>query len=318
MNDDLIIKELSKRFGYLEYMVERYFKLFGKEHTIKLLEANEANFFPSIRLNTLKIDPIKLKTRLEKKGFQLKHIPWTDYGYWVTKSKYPLGATTEYLLGYYYLQQAVSMIPAQVLDPIPEDIVIDMCAAPGGKTTHIAQLMKNKGIILALDIDPKRIKSLKFNLGRCGVKNTIGINLNALELEKIGIKADKILLDAPCTGEGLICFDPSRKKSRKMEDILFCSVRQEKLLQVAIKCAKKGGTIVYSTCSIAPEENEFVINSVLKDNNIEILDLNMSYGKEGLTDAFGLKLDPNLIKCKRFYPHFHRTEGFFICKMRKR
>jgi len=178
--------------------------------------------------------------------------------------------------------------------------------------------MKNKGVILAFDINLERMKSLKFNLGRCGVKNTIGINLNALELEKIRIKADKILLDAPCTGEGLICFDPSRKKSRKLEDILFCSTRQEKLLKIAFKCVKKGGIIVYSTCSIAPEENELVINSVLKENKVEILDLNISYGKEGLTNAFGLELDPNLVKCKRFYPHFHRTEGFFICKMRKR
>ncbi len=318
MDDELIIKELSKKFGYLEYMVERYFKLFGKEQTIKLLEANEAKFYPSIRLNTLKMDPLKLKRRLEKKGFQLKHIPWTNYGYWITKSKYPLGATPEYLLGYYYVQQAVSMIPAQVLEPTPKDIVIDMCSAPGGKTTHLAQLMKNKGVILAFDINPKRMKSLRYNLERCGVKNTIGFNLNALEIEKIGIKADKILLDAPCTGEGLICFDPSRKKSRKLEDIVFCSNRQKNLLQVAIECVKRDGIIVYSTCSIAPEENEFVINSLLMEKKVEILDLNISFGKEGLTSAFGLKLDPNLIKSKRFYPHFHRTEGFFICKMRKR
>ncbi|MFX0138019.1 MAG: NOL1/NOP2/sun family putative RNA methylase [Candidatus Hodarchaeota archaeon] len=318
MDDELIIKELSKKYGYLEYMVDRYFKLFGKEQTIKLLEANEAHFFPSIRLNNLKIDPLKLKRRLEKKGFQLKNIPWTDYGFWITKSKYPLGATPEYLLGYYYIQQAVSMIPAQVLDPSPEDIIMDMCAAPGGKTTHIAQLMKNEGVILAFDINPKRMKSLRSNLERCGVKNTIGFNMDALEIEQIGIKADKILLDAPCTGEGLICFDPTRKKSRNLEDISFCSDRQKNLLRVAIKCVKKGGIIIYSTCSIAPEENEFVINSVLKDNKVEILDLNIKFGKEGLIDAFGSKLDPNLIKCKRFYPHFHRTEGYFICKMRKR
>ncbi|MHA1297851.1 MAG: NOL1/NOP2/sun family putative RNA methylase [Candidatus Helarchaeota archaeon] len=317
MENKSIIKELSETYGYVEYMIERYFKLFGKKQTIELLKANEAKFYPSIRFNTLKIDPLKLKKRLENKGFRLKQIPWIDYGFWVTKGKFPLGATTEYLLGYYYIQRSVSMIPALVLNPTKNDLVIDMCAAPGGKTTHLAQIMGNQGVILAFDINRRRMKSLRSNLARCGIKNTIGFVKDALELKNLGIRADKILLDAPCTGEGLICFDPSRKKSRDLKDVLFCADRQIKLLRVAIDCLKKDGIIVYSTCSIAPEENEFVINSILKEKKISILNINLEYGREGLIEAFNKKLDPDLIKSKRFYPHIHRTEGFFICKLRK-
>lgn len=318
MDDELIIKELSKRFGYLEYMVERYFKLFGKEQVIELLNANESNFFPSIRTNTLKIDPMELKNRLEIKGFKLKKIPWNDYGFWIEAGRYPIGASTEYLLGYYYVQKVASMIPAQELDPAPNEIIIDMCAAPGGKTTQLAQIMENKGIILAFDINRERIKSLRSNLSRCGVENTIAFLKDALELEQIGIQADKILLDAPCTGEGLICFDHTRKTSRKLEDILFCSNLQQKLLQVAINIVKRGGDIVYSTCTISPEENEFVIQSILRENKVSIMDLNINFGEPGLIEAFEKKLDPSLAKCKRFYPHLHGIEGFFICKMRKR
>lgn len=317
MDNKSIIKKLSKNFGYLEYMIERYFKLFGKEQAINFLKAIEANFLPSIRFNTLKNDPLKLKKRLENKGFQLRKIPWIEYGFWVEKGKYPLGATTEYLLGYYYIQRAASMIPALELSPDPTDIVIDMCAAPGGKTTHLAQLMGNEGVILAFDINRERMKSLRSNLSRCGVKNTIIFRTDALKLEQIGIQADKILLDAPCTGEGLICFDPTRKKSRKLDDILFCSNIQQELLRVAVKCTKRGGIIIYSTCAIAPEENEFVIQSIIEEKKISLLDLNINFGEPGLIEIFGSKLDPNLVKCKRMYPHLQGTEGFFICKMRK-
>ncbi|MHA1377687.1 MAG: NOL1/NOP2/sun family putative RNA methylase [Candidatus Helarchaeota archaeon] len=318
MENKTLIRKLSKTYGYLEYMIERYFKLFGKEETIKLLKANDSKFFPSIRTNTLKIEPPILKKKLEKKGFRLKQIPWIDYGFWIVKGKLPLGATTEYLLGYYYIQQAASMLPAKILNPNPTDLVIDMCAAPGGKTSHLAQIMRNNGVILAFDINFKRMKSLKSNISRCGIKNTIGYVMDSLKLEEIEISANKVLLDAPCTGEGLICFDSSRKKSRTLNDIKICSIKQEELLRIAIKCTKKGGTIVYSTCSIAPEENEIVINEILRDNSVNIEKTGINFGSEGLIEVFGKKLNPDLRMCKRFYPQTHGTEGFFICKLKKR
>jgi 16S rRNA C967 or C1407 C5-methylase (RsmB/RsmF family) len=150
-----------------------------------------------------------------------------------------------------------------------------------------------------------------------GVSNTVLYRMDASNFSNFGIKVDKILLDAPCTGEGLIPFDRKRKTSRKYEDILFCSNIQVKLLEEAIKCVKNDGIIVYSTCSIAPEENELVIDRFLKNENLKILDLGLDFGDPGLTEFFGNKVDQSLIKARRFYPHKTGTQGFFICKLKK-
>ncbi len=313
-------KNLAKEYGYTTYLVERYIDLFGLEETIKLLEANERKPFPSIRCNTLRV-PIKtFEKRMKDRQFTLKKIPYIIHGYQVLKSKYPLGATPEYLLGFYYIQGTASMIPVYVLDPQPGELVIDACAAPGGKTTQIAQLMKNKGTIIAVDLKLNRLKSLCSNLSRCNVRNTIVLHTDARKLPTLGVKADKVLLDAPCTGEGLICIDPSRKTSRKMEDIHWCSSLQKELLTAAIKATKTGGHLVYSTCSIAPEENEEVIQYVLEKEQlgVEVEDTGLEIGENGLIKAFGKTFDLSLSLAKRFYPHKHTTEGFFFCLLKKK
>jgi len=179
--------------------------------------------------------------------------------------------------------------------------------------------MDNKGVILAVERSRERLRALRSNLSRLGVEIAVVLKWDARFLGKLEIKADKVLLDAPCSGEGLTPIDPSRRVKTKFEDLTRFSKIQEELLMVAYNIAKQGGTIVYSTCSIAPEENEFVINSVLErlKGKLKVAPLNIGYGEKGYTRIFGYELDPSLEYCRRFYPHKHGCEGFFICKLVK-
>ncbi|MFW9820610.1 MAG: RsmB/NOP family class I SAM-dependent RNA methyltransferase [Candidatus Thorarchaeota archaeon] len=299
-------------------MVDRYIQILGLEQTIRYLEANELPLTPSIRTNTLKITPSNLKKKLEKKGFELEPIEWVSYSYNVLKAPYNLGSTHEFLQGYYYLQNVASMLPAIVLNPKSSDTVVDMCAAPGSKASHLAQLMNNKGKLILIDKYKNRIPALEVNLRRLGIINSLVLNFNSINLPKLKIKADKILLDAPCTGEGLIRQDRNRKRSKKVSDIEKMSSIQKKLLQAGLKSLKPSGKLLYSTCSIGPEENEMVINDILKREKIySILEMNESYGVEGLTNVYGKSLCEDLKHSQRLYPHIHDTIGFFLCLIQR-
>ncbi|MFX1295342.1 MAG: RsmB/NOP family class I SAM-dependent RNA methyltransferase [Promethearchaeota archaeon] len=313
-----MIKKLCETYGYKEYMIKRYLKLFGKDQIKDFLEGNEQKLLPSIKVNTLKISKEALNKKLADKGFELEPIPSIPDAYYIRKAPFSIGATTEYLLGYYYIQRIASMIPLLILNVTSQDIVVDMCAAPGGKTIQIAQAMNNQGVILALDLNRQRMKSLRSNISRCGVKNVIAIRMDAADLDELHIKnISKILIDAPCSGSGLIPVDSKRKTSRIYEDITFCASIQMKLIKTAINSLEQGGELVYSTCSIEPEENEYIIEAALKQGNIEVIDLDIQLGEPGLTEVFGRKLSPHLKKAKRFYPFLQKTIGFFICKLKK-
>ena len=300
-------------------MIERYIEFLGFEETIKLLEANEKPLKPSIRVNTLKIGTDELKKRLESKGFTLDPIKWGPIGFTILKATHNLGSLHEYLQGYYYLQNVVSMLPSIILNPKPNEVVIDMCAAPGGKATHLAQIMDNQGTLVLIERNRKRIPALEVNLHRMGIMNSIVINHDAINIERLNIKADKILLDAPCTGEGLIRQDKSRKQSKTLKDIKKMASVQKRLLSAGLNALKPGGNLLYCTCSIAPEENEEVINQILKNNsNFIINEIKDKFGAKGLTDVYGKKLIYDIKKAQRFYPHIHDTIGFFICLISKR
>jgi len=299
-------------------MIDRYLQFLGKKQTEKLLEANERPLLPSIRINTLKITSEELSKKLKAKGFELEPIDGISDGFNILNEPMNLGSLHEYLQGYFYLQNKASMLPAIILDPKPKEIVIDMCAAPGSKATHLAQLMRNKGSLILIDFNRKRIPALEMNIRRMGVINSVIMNLNAIKLPLLNIKADKILLDAPCTGEGLIIQDPTRKTSKSMKDIEKMAKIQRRLLEAGLKSLKNKGILLYSTCSIAPEENEFVINSVLQDKpDFSIVKINVQYGVEGFSKIFGITLLKGLKLAQRLYPHLHNTIGFFICLIQK-
>ncbi|MFX1488406.1 MAG: RsmB/NOP family class I SAM-dependent RNA methyltransferase [Promethearchaeota archaeon] len=316
-NKDFIHK-LAEQYGYLPYMIERYIEFLGVDGTQNLLEANESPLTPTIRVNTLKIDANNLKKRLEQKNFKFKTNEWIPYGFEVIREPLNLGSTHEFLQGYYYLQNIASMLSSIILNPYQTDNVVDMCAAPGSKATHLAQLMQNKSTLILIEKNRNRIPALEVNLRRMGITNSIVINTNAINLPKINIKADKILLDAPCTGEGLIRQDPERKKSRTLKDIEKMALIQEKLLKAGLKALSSGGLLLYCTCSIAPEENELVVDNTLNQlKGYNIVKISEDYGVDGLTEVYGQNLNDSLKYSQRLYPHLHNTIGFFYCLIQK-
>ncbi|MEM4263820.1 MAG: RsmB/NOP family class I SAM-dependent RNA methyltransferase [Candidatus Woesearchaeota archaeon] len=268
----------------------------------------------SLRVNTLKISHQELLRRLKSLGVLLEKIPFTRHGYYY-RSRFSLGAITEFFLGYFYLQEAAAQLPVELLDPKPEEIVLDMCAAPGGKTTQIAQLMKNKGVVIALEKQKHRLTSLKSSLERTGVSNTIAYRLDANKVGTLGVEFDKVLLDAPCSGNFVTDRNWFNKKSiegiQKMVDL------QKTLIENALSVLKKGGVLVYSTCSLEPEENELNMEWMLDNFKVIIEKTNLKVGDDGLTNVFGQKLNPYISNCRRFWPNKTKTEGFFIARVRK-
>jgi NOL1/NOP2/sun family putative RNA methylase len=189
-----------------------------------------------------------------------------------------------------------------------------MAASPGGKTTHIAQLVHNEGLIVAIEKDPLRMPGLRANLGRCGVRNAALFEMDALEVGRLDLKADKVLLDAPCTGEGVIAKDRTRKTSRELADIIFCAGQQRELIDAACTVLKPGGTLVYSTCSYAPEEDEQVVDYAIKKHGMKVEPI--PYGSPAITSFGSLKFNQEVANARRMYPHIHRTTGFFVARLR--
>jgi NOL1/NOP2/sun family putative RNA methylase len=203
-----------------------------------------------------------------------------------------------------------------VLDPKEGDLVLDKAASPGSKTTQIAQCMNNKGIIVALDNDRKRIESLQNNLERLSVINAIILKKDARFADDLKIKFDKILLDAPCSGN--FCIEKDYFAKRSINDLYQKSKVQKELLNAGIKCLQKGGVLVYSTCSLEPEEDEMVIDSILKEHpEMKLEKINVSTGDEGCVVVFEKELDSSLSNTRKLWPHKTGTEGFFIAKLRK-
>jgi len=267
----------------------------------------------SIRVNTLKISKEKLIEKLE--NFEIREIPWYEHGLWV---KEEISKTLEYYMGYYHIQEAGSMIPPLFLDPSPDSIVIDACAAPGSKTTQIAMMMENNGMIIANDINIKRIRALVHNVQKAGAMNVVITNYDARRLQNIGIKADYILLDAPCTASGKIIKKEDIAKKWRYHRVMEMSRKQKKMIEAAYHALKKDGVLVYSTCSIEPEENEEVIDFALRNFNFEIEENRIKGLKirRGIKEWDGKKYE-GAEKCARIWPQDNETEGFFICRLRK-
>ena len=196
-----------------------------------------------------------------------------------------------------------------------------MASAPGGKTTHIAALMKNTGMILANDANKERCKAVVGNLHRLGITNTVICTHDGRHLAKVMTGFDRVLLDAPCSGSGVISKDPSAKTSKDDKDIHLCSHLQKELILAAIDCldhkSSTGGYLVYSTCSILPEENEAVVDYVLRKRHCKLVSTGLDFGVEGFTKYREQRYHPSMGLCRRYYPHTHNMDGFFVAKIKK-
>ena len=207
------------------------------------------------------------------------------------------------------------------LAPQVNERVLDMASAPGGKTTHIAALMNNTGMVLANDANKDRCKAVVGNCHRLGITNTVISNYDGRKLPKIMTGFDRVLLDAPCSGTGVISKDESAKLSKDDQDIHLCSHLQKQLILAAVDCldhkSKTGGYLVYSTCSVLPEENENVVDYVLRKRHVKLVPTGLDFGVEGFTKYREKRYHPSMNLCKRYYPHTHNMDGFFVAKIKK-
>jgi NOL1/NOP2/sun family putative RNA methylase len=293
------------------------------EKYIEIMQIPPVN---SIRCNTIKISIEALKKRLHEKGWKIEQ-PWKSNPevMLITSDLMPgeLGRSLEHLLGYYYVQELSSMLPIIALKPKPNELLLDICSSPGSKTTQAAAEMNNTGTIIANDLNIPRIQILASNLERCGVTNTVITRTDGVflcqKLKSLNYKFDKILIDAPCSGEGTLRSTPKTALMWNPHTIHSLSKLQKKLVRATIEILKVGGEFVYSTCTHAPEENEAVISTILNEfPNIKIEKIILPINcRPGITKWNEEEYSKEVTQACRIYTQDNNTEGFFLAKFKK-
>lgn len=300
------IRRISVLYSHPEWMVKRWIEEYGLDFTEALCNANNQKPHISIRINTLKTTKKEVMQLLTKQGIEFSESKITDSAL-ILKKGNPINEL--FNKGMYTIQDEASILVSEILNPEPDEIIADVCAAPGGKTTHIAELMKNRGKIFALDIHPRRLELINQISERLGVQIIETILQDATEVnENLVEKCDRVLVDAPCTGLGVIRKKPDIKWTREEGDLFKLAELQRRILTNSSKYVKPGGRLVYSTCTLNRHENEDVIKEFLKNhNNFEIDPIHV------------IKQDLDIKKKGYIYlfPHIHRTDGFFIASFRR-
>ncbi|CDF32262.1 unnamed protein product [Chondrus crispus] len=320
---DALRETICTCFGYNEELAEMLMDVFPGADIVDFMEASESPRPLTIRTNTLKTRRRQLAEALITRGMNVDPIDkWSAVGLVVYDSSVPVGATPEYLAGHYMIQSASSFLPVVALAPQQNERVIDMAAAPGGKTSYIGAVMKNTGTLVANDLKRGRIKSLVSNIHRLGLKNAVVSNYDGLQIPKIfGHSFDRALLDAPCSGSGIISHDAAVKMNRRRKDVENTTRIQKELILAAIDSvnskSKTGGYIVYSTCSVLVEENEAVVDYALRKRDVKVVEAGISFGVPGFTKMRKHRFHPSLTNSRRIYPHIHNLDGFFVCKLKK-
>ncbi len=301
--------------------IYNYFSsLYGKDSADRYLAFIDRDPAQYIRVNTAKISKDELVNILQSK-YQIKTQPIPEFAkvLKIIEGNERIGKTFEHVLGFYYIQSLSSMMPPLVLDPSENDIVMDLCGAPGSKSTQLAEMMNNRGTLLINEIDNERIKSLVFNLERMGAMNASVIHSKGEILSKVyNDHFTKVLVDAPCSGLGIIQKKGEVSNWWSLEHVDRLQHLQTRLLVAAIKMAKVGAEIVYSTCTLSIEENELVIDKILEKYPVELLDVHLPIPtRKAFTEYEGKQLNPELKKAIRILPWEIDSDGFFLVKMRK-
>ncbi len=303
-------------------LLERLELLYSGTKLKQVLQAFLNKPLPSFRANTIKVSTEEVEKSLSQLGFILEKVRWYPDAFILTnKSIRELTETDLYKNGMLYIQNLSSMIPSIVLDPKPDEKILDIAAAPGSKTTQIAALMKNTGELTANDLSYKRLFKLRENLKQMGVTNAKVLNLPGESFWKqLPEYFDKTLVDVPCSMEGRIkSDDPKTYQDWSTKKIKQLSKLQKYLLRSAISATRVGGTIVYSTCTLSPEENEAVIDWAIKKTpeslTVEKITLSNLPLQKGLT-SWKKKQFERTTDCARIIPS-QVMEGFFIAKIHK-
>ncbi len=304
-----------------------------------LVALNDSSAKPlrkSIRVNTLKCTVEEVKAWAKGKNWTLESVPWCSEGFYIDRADrdQALGKDLLHLFGCFYMQEAASMLPAALLDPKPGEVILDMSAAPGSKTTQIADRMEGRGVLIANDVQEKRIWSLITNLQRSGV-------MNEVVTRKVGQwfagnmteRFDRVLCDAPCTAQGTVRKDSDSLDYCSMDNIGKMAKLQRELLESAVHACKVGGRIVYSTCTLTPEENEEVVLSILNKFSTQlvlvdprqILECDFSQAvkdsikvQDSFKDSRSPNPSPHPQPLLRLWPQTYDTEGFFCAVIEKR
>lgn len=320
---DALREAVCECFGYNEELTEMLMDVFPNADIVDFMEASESPRPLTIRTNTLKTRRRELAEALITRGMNVDPIDkWSSVGLVVYDSSVPVGATPEYLAGHYMIQSASSFLPVVALAPQQNERIVDMAAAPGGKTSYIGAVMRNTGTLVANDLKKDRIKSLVANIHRLGLRNTVVSNYDGLQIPKVfGHCFDRALLDAPCSGTGIISHDPAVKMNRRRKDLENTTRIQKELILAAIDSvnskSRTGGYIVYSTCSVLVDENEAVIDYALRKRDVKVVESGISFGVPGFTRMRQHRFHPTLEHARRIYPHIHNLDGFFVCKLKK-
>ena len=299
------IDYLAIKYSYDKWMIRNWMIHFGREFTEELLEANSQRPSIYLRTNTLKITRDELIEKLEKQNIKASKVSVVDEAIKVENLK-DIENNTLYKEGLFTVQDISSMLVGKVMNPKEKSLVLDVCSAPGGKTTHIGTLLNNTGQVVSRDIYDHKLKLIKASCKRLGLTNVDVEEYNGLSLDKESIgKFDYVLADVPCSGLGIIRRKPEIKYKEK-EEFRDLPPIQKKILENASKYVKKGGTLIYSTCTIQDSENIDIINEFLQKNkNFELVPIN----------EVKVDLDNQEKGYMKIYPNVHEMDGFFISKL---
>jgi NOL1/NOP2/sun family putative RNA methylase len=267
-----------------------------------------------LRTNTQRIRPDALCARLVGHGAVLTTIDWEPRFF---RSDRPLGNTVDHWLGLFYLQELVQAVPVQVLDPQPGETILDLCAAPGGKTTDIADRMRNRGCIVANEPNGRRQQALLSNINRIGPWNVTITEYNGQDFPR-ATSFDRVLIDAPCSAEGTLRKEPSLATGADLSAVLRLTRLQKMLILRGYDLLCPGGILVYSTCTFAPEENEAVVNHLLQERDAILSSIDLPFPHAaGVTTWSGTDFAPEVSACARIYPHHLDSGGGFVARIRK-
>ncbi len=291
------------------WFVRYCIKLMGRRKALAFLESNVNPPPNCIRVNTLKASDEAVLEKLKTESVKLEKAEPLRHVYKIVYSKHSLTDAVSFRKGQFYIQDKASCFATEATDPKPYMTVLDVCAAPGAKTTHLAQLMQNRGNIYSMDYSMRRMQSWKREVERMGAESAEPVLADACVSLPFKIKADVVILDPPCTSTGVFAKQPSAKWRLTPRSIEKMTDIQWRMIKSCAQHVKAGGVLTYSTCSITVEENEMIIERFLKEYpEFSLADIKTQMGLPGLK---------GLDKCRRLYPHIHESNGFFIAKLKK-
>ena len=281
-------------------------------------EACERPLPSVVRVNDLKATPARIRRAFDDAGVEYEPVDWHDGLFRLGDGEKP-GNTWPFVHGWVYGQEEVSAVPALALDPDPGDRVYDCCAAPGSKTTQLAALMDDRGLLVGNDNNLGRLSALRSNAERCGVTNLVVTRQDARNFSLkpfSGEPFDRALVDVPCSCEGTIRKNPDALDEWSMDHVEGIAGVQRGILGRAIEVTRDGGSVVYSTCTFAPEENEAVVQHALEEYDCRLIefDLDLEHAP-GVTEWEGETYDDAMTRAKRIYPHHNDTGGFFCARL---